>query len=163
MLLILTVLTLGQVHRHRTVSVRLRVPLKSVKADDLKPQRLVSFKAILVRSIRVRTMQSHSSAGTLQSRHCPAEHNDGRGSNCEVKKVSGRDGHSLKRPPMTLLQPRASLRSKGQVNSEGFVQWTTKGQCTRGDECGMQHDPEKRRESKGKGEGARPSSSLHRQ
>ena len=40
--------------------------------------------------------------------------------------------------------------------------WTTKGQCPRGDEYGMKHDPKKQREPKRKGTGSRPSSAPQR-
>ena len=40
----------------------------------------------------------------------------------------------------------AKGKSKGKGNSGDCVEWTTKGQCSRGDTCGMNHDPEKRQE-----------------
>ena len=57
----------------------------------------------------------------------------------------------LKSPSLALLQPSAESEGKGRRNSGGSVQWTTKGQRSRGDDCGMKHDPEKRRESKRNG------------
>ena len=49
-LLILTAVTLSQLQRHRTVSVRDRVLLNGVKVDFLKPEGLLSSKAILAKT-----------------------------------------------------------------------------------------------------------------
>ena len=89
MLPILTGVTLGQLHRHRTMSVGIRGPSNGVKADFLKPQGMMSSKAILAKTkngpclkpvgeghhptardppselFRVPTMQPHSGPGTL--------------------------------------------------------------------------------------------------
>ena len=40
---------------------------------------------------------------------------------------------------------RCTSQGQGKINSGDCVPWTTKGQCSRGDKCGMKHDPEKRR------------------
>ena len=69
-----------------------------------------------------------------------------------MKRISLLVKDNLKSPPLPLLQPRASLRAKKR-NSGYFVQWTTVGQCSRGDQCGMKRDPEKRRVSKRKVQG----------
>ena len=40
------------------------------------------------------------------------------------------------------------------------MQWTTKGQCPRGHTCGLKHDPDNKREPKGKGRGGFPTVQL---
>ena len=45
-----TIVILGQLHRHRTTSVRVLVPQRDVRADLLNRQRLMSFKALLART-----------------------------------------------------------------------------------------------------------------
>ena len=67
------------------------------------------------------------------------------------------------------LEKPASGAAAGKGKSEGkehihrdCVQWTRKGQCPRGDKCGVKHVPEKRREHKGRSTGSPPSSSSQR-
>ena len=57
---------------------------------------------------------------------------------------------------------KGKSRAMGRETVEICVQGTTDGQCSRGDKCGMKHDPEKNRESKGKEKGSRPSNSPRR-
>ena len=57
---------------------------------------------------------------------------------------------------------KSKSKDKRKRNSGDCVLWTTKGKCSRGEKFGMKHDPEKRRKSKGKRKGSRPSSSPRR-
>ena len=73
-----------------------------------------------------------------------------------VRSISPLVKYNLKSPRLALLQPRASLWAKEKSNSGYCVQWTTEGQCSRGERCAMKHDPENEWEPTGKGKGSRP-------
>ena len=62
-------------------------------------------------------------------------------------------GRQLEQPASGAAAAKGKSKGKGKRNSGDCVQRTTKGQCSRRDKCGMKHDPEMTRESKGKGKG----------
>ena len=57
---------------------------------------------------------------------------------------------NFKKPTSGAAAAKGKNKGKGKRNSGDHVQWTTKGQCSREDKCGLKHDPEKKPESKGK-------------
>ena len=61
-----------------------------------------------------------------------------------VKSISLLVKDNLKNPLLALLQPGASLSAKEHET----VEIASKGQCSRGDECGLKRDTETKRESK---------------
>ena len=68
----------------------------------------------------------------------------------------------LERPSSGAAAAKGKTKSKGKKNSGDCARWTTIDQRSRGDKCGMKHNPEKKRQSKGKGKGSRPPSSSRR-
>ena len=79
-----------------------------------------------------------------------------------VRSISLLVKDNLKKHASGAAAAKGKSESKGTRNSGDCVQWTTKGQCPRGHTCGMKHDPDNKREPKGKGRGSRPSSSPRR-
>ena len=53
-----------------------------------------------------------------------------------------------KDPRLALLQPKGKSKVKGKRHIGNCVQWTTKGQCSRGEMCGMKRDHEKKKTSR---------------
>ena len=115
MLLILKVVTLGQLLRHSTVSVRVRcesILFGDARSDVIRSRSGKDRSSLCLEPcgdehhsttrdpsselFRVPTMQSHSSAGTLESWDCPARKQDGEASGSEVKEFYGRGGHTPK-------------------------------------------------------------------
>ena len=70
------------------------------------------------------------------------------------KHFSSRE-RQLENPACAAGAAKSKSKGKGERNSGDCVQWTTKGQCSRGDECSMTDDPENKREPKGKGKASR--------
>ena len=77
------------------------------------------------------------------------------------KHLSSRD-RQLEKPASGATAATGKNKAQGKRNSEYCVKRTTKSQYSPGDRCGMKHDPEKKRTSKGKVEGSRPSRSPRR-
>ena len=68
--------------------------------------------------------------------------------------------NNLTRPLLALLRPRERRRAKQKRNSGDCTM--EKNQCSRGDKCGMKHDPGSKREPKGQDKSSRPPSSSRR-
>ena len=52
----------------------------------------------------------------------------------------------MEQPASGAAAAKGKSKGKGQVNGGDCVQWTTQGQYSRGDKCGMKQDPENKRE-----------------
>ena len=77
------------------------------------------------------------------------------------KHVSSRD-RQLEKPASGASAATGKNEAQGKRNSGYCVKWTTRSQRSPGDRCGIKCDPEKKRTSKGKVEGPRPSRSPRR-